>query len=176
MTKLYLLITKTEHLPTPFMVEVSLVRGVIHGAERIAIFMPYVVWLKQEASAVIRSLLGHRRIFRRFNQVVKESFAKKLMESPDALDCARVAHDLAVDAIMCKISSDLAKRQRRTRRSEMEYDFIYNRGVQLRDRRWSEEGHIRFSVLEDIQRTMAELNVAVCELARSTKKSKHTNA
>jgi hypothetical protein len=153
----------------------SVKKGVLHGFERINWFEPHVVFLPTEACAVIRSLLSHRRIFRRYNFVVKTSFAEKLMASASALRGRMVAHDVAIDAIMLKEAGDKARRDRRTRASELEFHFLYSRAKEKRQRCWVEEEHMNFSVLEDVHRTLGELNTAVLEFSQLEKKGKQNN-
>jgi hypothetical protein len=172
MTRSYCLITKARNLKTPFLVELRLKSRVWHGFERINHFEPYVVWLPKDACRVIVSMMANRRIFGLYNYVVKIAFEEKLVASKDALDGGRLAHDAAVEAIICKEAGDMATRRRRTRASEMEYTVLYSKAKEMRERRWEEEGHMKFSLVEDIHRTLAEFNIVSRQMSMSKNKRK----
>jgi hypothetical protein len=167
MTRRYLIITKGRgHLITPYLVEMSVRCGVLHGASFINMYNPYVVWLHDDACAVIRALLANPPLFQRYHRVVKLVFVERLEACETSLRKFREAQDVAIEAIIIYEARILTKRDRGTRSRKNDYTWVISRSSSLRRNRWQEESHMQFSFVEDLQRSMAELKTAVEELAK----------
>jgi hypothetical protein len=165
MTRSYLLITKAKYLPTPFLVEMRVKFGVRIGASFINFYNPFVVWLPQAAAVVIRALLANPRLFHRYHLSVKVGFAKILNENEDALDLGRAAHDAAITAVVEQEAENFAKRRRRTRASEKSYTKLVKMSSKMRKKRWHQEGHLKFSFVEDLRHTMVGFKFAASEMS-----------
>eukprot|EP00527_Entomoneis_sp_CCMP2396_P005571 CAMPEP_0198144514 /NCGR_PEP_ID=MMETSP1443-20131203/16415_1 /TAXON_ID=186043 /ORGANISM="Entomoneis sp., Strain CCMP2396" /LENGTH=151 /DNA_ID=CAMNT_0043807921 /DNA_START=30 /DNA_END=482 /DNA_ORIENTATION=+ len=127
-------------------------------ASSIVFYNPYVEFLPQAASAVVRSLLANPVVFRRYNYCVKVVFLEILWADEDALDNGRDAHDTAISAILEQEAPSLfSKRKKRTRSCVNSYLTLLERIHAMRKKRWLQEQHMGFTFMEDLHRTMIKL-------------------
>jgi hypothetical protein len=158
MGRSYCLITKGEHLRTPFLAELSRRTGV--GENQVAYYQPNVLYLPYGAVSVIQSLFCRQKYFRSYAVVIKKAFVE-CMESPSStapcLSSKEMAFSTAIAAVLEKELHVWMACGQATRSKMMARRKVFERTIELRRMRLKEESHLALSFVEDCDRAIGEL-------------------
>jgi hypothetical protein len=165
MHKRYAIITKSRHLPVPFLVEIS--SRTRTTVRHLGFYEPFVVWCGRHISLILQEIQANSMMIRRYLDAII-----LLLSTKEVVFLSKSeAFSLCLNAII-KHEIDLRATNSgaRTRSSSQHMQSLYLEVVFLRNKRVREEAHLQLSFKEDFVRTIAELNHSYQKMVASRQK------